>query len=102
MKKTFVTKAFSNWIYKAFRNTLRNPKYRWWVVLGALAYLLSPFDVVPDFLPIAGWIDDSLLATIVIAEVSQLVSDRFKTQKPESTITNADTEVVDVKAIPVG
>lgn len=101
MKKTFVTKAISNWIYQSLRTTLRHPKYRWWIVLGSLAYLLSPFDLLPDFLPIAGWIDDGLLATIVIAEVSQLVSDRFKTQKTPSTATNVDPDVVDVKAIPV-
>lgn len=27
----------------------------------AVAYLLSPFDLVSDFLPFAGWVDDGLV-----------------------------------------
>lgn len=99
MKKTFVTKVFSNWLYNSLRNTLRHPKYRWWIVFGALAYLLSPFDIVPDFLPIAGWIDDTMLATIVIAEVSQFVSDRLKAQNHSASDTSSNPEVVDVQAV---
>jgi uncharacterized membrane protein YkvA (DUF1232 family) len=29
--------------------------------LLALLYLVSPFDVVPDFLPLIGWLDDLAL-----------------------------------------
>lgn len=37
------------------------------IALGAAAvYLLSPFDLVPDFIPIAGWVDDLLLAAVVL------------------------------------
>jgi uncharacterized membrane protein YkvA (DUF1232 family) len=33
---------------------------------AALAYLLSPIDLIPDFLPVAGMLDDVLLAAIII------------------------------------
>jgi uncharacterized membrane protein YkvA (DUF1232 family) len=33
---------------------------------AALAYLLSPIDLVPDFVPIAGVLDDVLLAAVII------------------------------------
>ncbi len=40
-------------------------------ILAALLYLLSPVDVVPDFLPGLGWLDDlvvlGLLAWVLIA-----------------------------------
>ena len=29
-------------------------------------YLVSPIDIVPDVIPLAGWIDDFLVATAVI------------------------------------
>jgi len=35
-------------------------------VAAALVYLLSPIDLIPDFLPIAGLLDDVLLAAVVI------------------------------------
>ena len=31
-----------------------------------LIYLFSPIDIVPDVIPLAGWIDDFLVATAVI------------------------------------
>lgn len=30
------------------------------VLVGALAYVLSPLDLIPDFIPIVGWADDCL------------------------------------------
>ena len=43
---------------------LRDPRTPWWVqVLAALvvAYALSPIDLVPDFIPVLGYLDDVIL-----------------------------------------
>lgn len=76
-------------IYDWYRNTLRNPKYRWWLILGTLAYVLSPIDIAPDFIPILGQIDDVALITLLVAEVSQLLIERVKTSK-EQSFTDTD------------
>jgi uncharacterized membrane protein YkvA (DUF1232 family) len=37
------------------------------VALGAAAvYLLSPIDLIPDFVPLVGYIDDLLLAAVLL------------------------------------
>ena len=37
------------------------------IVLGAAAvYLLSPVDLIPDFIPLVGFVDDLLLAAVVL------------------------------------
>ncbi len=59
-----------------FVNLIRNSKYRWVVILGSLVYLLSPLDISPDVFPIIGWIDDGLLATIVMTELTTIVLDQ--------------------------
>ena len=33
---------------------------------AAVAYLLSPIDLIPDFIPVVGILDDVLLAAIVV------------------------------------
>jgi len=34
------------------------------IVPAAIVYILLPFDIVPDFVPVSGWIDD-ILVTLV-------------------------------------
>lgn len=91
-----------------YRNVIRNPKYRWWIIGGSIVYLLSPFDISPDFIPIVGWIDDGLIATLLVAELSTWALERLKVRKGEnaapivdSTVASApsDTKTVDVNAV---
>jgi uncharacterized membrane protein YkvA (DUF1232 family) len=43
---------------------------RWRLALGALVvYLASPIDLVPDVVPVAGVLDDALLAVLVLRGV---------------------------------
>ena len=28
------------------------------ILVAAVAYVISPIDIVPDFIPVAGWLDD--------------------------------------------
>ncbi|MEH2065971.1 MAG: YkvA family protein [Nostoc sp.] len=75
-------------LYTWYRNLLRNPKYRWWVILGTLVYLVSPIDIAPDFIPVVGQIDDVFLLTLLVSEVSGLVIEGWKARKGD-----VDTEV---------
>lgn len=68
-------------IYNWYRNALRNPKYRWWIILGTGLYLLMPFDISPDFLPIVGQIDDVAVVTLLVAELSQMMVEYFKSRQ---------------------
>jgi uncharacterized membrane protein YkvA (DUF1232 family) len=96
-------------VYAWYRNVLRNPKYRWWVILGTLVYLLSPFDLLPDVFPIVGQIDDVFLLTLLVSEVSGLVVEGWKARKSgvdvETTNTSTDStstaNTIDVDAFAV-
>lgn len=93
-------------VYDWYRNTIRNSKYRWLIILGTLAYLLSPIDLLPDVIPGIGQIDDGLLLTLLVAEVSQVLLEKVKTRKGSETTETADAspinaDTVDVKATPV-
>jgi uncharacterized membrane protein YkvA (DUF1232 family) len=79
-------------VYNWYRNTLRNPKYRWWIILGTLVYLLSPFDIAPDFLPVVGQIDDIAIVTLLVAELSQMGIEYFKSRPGKSSEVAAGAE----------
>jgi uncharacterized membrane protein YkvA (DUF1232 family) len=40
-----------------------------WRLLLLLGYLVSPIDLVPDFIPVAGYADDALLLALVLRSV---------------------------------
>jgi uncharacterized membrane protein YkvA (DUF1232 family) len=40
-------------------------------LLVLLAYLLLPFDVVPDFVPVVGFLDDAVAVAAVLAFVAR-------------------------------
>lgn len=84
-------------IYNWYRNLLRHPQYRWWVVLGTIVYLVSPIDIVPDFIPIAGQIDDIMVLTLFMTEISQVVFDYAKSRKDKAASPETD-QTVDVEA----
>ncbi len=97
-------------VYQGFRGLLRNPKYRWWIVLGSLIYLVSPIDVAPDLIPVLGQVDDVVLITILLTEFYQWLLEKLSLQSgnPTSPSGNYDassnsatadyTETIDVDA----
>jgi uncharacterized membrane protein YkvA (DUF1232 family) len=90
-------------IYNWYRDLLRNPKYRWWVVAGSIIYLVSPIDISPDIFPVVGWIDDGIVISLLIAEVSQIVKEKLEehnVRAAKATETVADM-TVDVSAVKV-
>jgi uncharacterized membrane protein YkvA (DUF1232 family) len=51
------------------RRLIRDPRVprRRKLVLGAfVAYLVLPFDLVPDFIPIAGQVDDAIIVALAL------------------------------------
>lgn len=96
-------------VYNWYRNLLRNPKYRWWVILGTALYFISPIDIAPDFIPIVGELDDVFLLSLLVSEVSQMVIEGVKARKAnrEASAPNAadgsttTASTVDVDAVSV-
>jgi uncharacterized membrane protein YkvA (DUF1232 family) len=90
-------------IYNWYRTAIRHPKYRWWVMIGTLVYLISPLDIAPDFLPIVGELDDLMLVSLLVKELSDIVIEKFKSRQEQKDVTSTTTnpETVDVPAEPV-
>lgn len=75
-----VRKEFKKWLKKTKNTTLAKRGRQLWdylnsgnvsgtekvLVVAALLYLISPVDLVPDWLPLAGLLDDVGIATLVL------------------------------------
>jgi uncharacterized membrane protein YkvA (DUF1232 family) len=94
----FNINSLHNW----YRSLLQNPKYRWWVVAASVAYLISPIDLVPDFLPFAGLVDDTLIISLLVSEVAQIAKAKLQAKNTRSTVNKAEPsdQVIDIQATP--
>ena len=53
------------------------------IIIGALGYLISPIDVVPDAIPIAGLADDLAVLLYALGKVWSQVDDHLKDKAKE-------------------
>jgi uncharacterized membrane protein YkvA (DUF1232 family) len=52
-----------------FKRLLTDPRVDWWrkaLLVAAIAYLASPIDLVPDFIPVAGQLDDAIVVVLAL------------------------------------
>ncbi|MEM1311843.1 MAG: YkvA family protein [Patescibacteria group bacterium] len=60
-------------LLKFYRNGLKNPNTRWAFILFTFLYLLSPIDLIFDFIPFFGQIDDIALIFVFITEMFKIL-----------------------------
>ncbi len=64
-------------VYQSLLNHIRTPKLPK-ILLGlALGYALFPFDIIPDFIPVIGQIDDMIIVPALIVIALKLVPDEL-------------------------
>jgi len=70
------------------------------IIIGALGYLISPLDVVPDAIPIAGLSDDLAVLIFVLQKIWGDVSDDVK-QKAKNKLNQwfDDDEITEIDGL---
>ena len=53
------------------------------VIMGALAYVIFPVDVIPDFIPVLGWLDDIFVLNLTIDSIKDEIEDYKNHTKKE-------------------
>jgi len=73
----------------------------WWVIASVvftLLYVLSPIDLIPDFIPVIGLMDDVLVITICLMMIEQdlLKYQEWKEAQAKQTLEQENGELCDV------
>lgn len=79
----------------------RDPRVPWHAkaLAGAVAaYALSPIDLIPDFIPLLGYLDDLLIVPAGIWLVVRLVPDELMAEFREAAVRRAERPVSYVAA----
>ena len=66
------------------------------IIIGALGYLISPLDAVPDAIPIAGLSDDLGVLLYILNKVWSSVDDDMKNQAREKLSKWFDDDEMEV------
>jgi uncharacterized membrane protein YkvA (DUF1232 family) len=74
----------------------RDPRVPWYAKLLAgvvAAYAISPIDLIPDFIPVLGYLDDLLLLPLGIYAVVKLIPPNVMEQLRQTATTLQDRPV---------
>ncbi len=70
--KTEALKAEAGALYFAVQDS-RTPVVAKVLAVGVVAYALSPVDLIPDFIPFLGWIDDFIIIGLGLRLIKHLI-----------------------------
>jgi uncharacterized membrane protein YkvA (DUF1232 family) len=71
----------------------RDPRVPWPVKLAAIAvaaYALSPIDLIPDFIPVLGYLDDLVIVPLGILLVVKLIPPSLMAEFREQALRQAE------------
>ena len=57
----------------AILRDVRTPASAKLATIAAVLYVISPIDLVPDFIPILSWLDDGLMAILLLKWAQKLL-----------------------------
>ena len=75
--------------YRALFTHPRTPRISRWLLGGAVAYLVSPIDIIPDFIPILGQLDDLLIVPSLVYAALAFIPASVKAECREKTANQA-------------
>jgi len=76
-KIPFLRDAVEMYFFAIDKESPLGPKL---VAFGALAYFISPFDAIPDFIPITGFTDDAAVIATALMTLKSHITEEHKQQ----------------------
>ena len=64
-------------VYRSVMADPRCPRIARWTLGGAMAYALSPIDLIPDFIPVLGYLDDLIILPIMVWLAIRMIPEKL-------------------------
>jgi uncharacterized membrane protein YkvA (DUF1232 family) len=61
MKQAYEQLRHNIRVYRLALEDPRTPRLARWLLWAAIGYLVSPIDLIPDFIPVIGHLDDAII-----------------------------------------
>src|SRR6266481_22351 len=87
-------------IYLASRDP-RVPWYAKFLAIAVAGYALSPLDLIPDFIPVVGYLDDLILVPLGILVVIRLIPTEILAEHRATAAAARDRPVSRVAAVAI-
>ena len=66
------------------------------LVVAAILYIVLPFDLIPDFLPFVGWLEDIIIGLLTLGYVQRkIVPDNPVHKKKDGDIIDIEAKIID-------
>lgn len=88
-------------VYLAARDP-RTPWYAKGLALGVAGYALSPIDLIPDFIPVLGYLDDVIIVPLGIMAVVKLIPPDVMAEHRAAASVAAERPISRTAAVIVG
>ncbi|MDQ0060869.1 YkvA family protein [Paenibacillus harenae] len=63
--------------------------------VGALAYWIMPIDFIPDFIPVAGFVDDATAVLIAYKAISGQITDEHRAKAEQFFVLSKNIKLID-------